>query len=109
MQEHVYDVVVLGTGAAGLTAALRAAAGGAQVGLFEKADTVSGTSAWSGGTAAGGSVRRYRTRGRGMARGQQPGRVRNAARHERLPPRASGRETGRPVAGVHAVPVRRPR
>ena len=50
MQEHVYDVVVLGTGAAGLTAALRAAAGGAQVGLFEKADTVGGTSAWSGGT-----------------------------------------------------------
>jgi len=50
MQEHVYDVVVLGTGAAGLTAALRAAAAGAQVGLFEKADTVGGTSAWSGGT-----------------------------------------------------------
>jgi 3-oxosteroid 1-dehydrogenase len=50
MQKHVYDVVVLGTGAAGLTAALRAAAGGARVGLFEKADTVGGTSAWSGGT-----------------------------------------------------------
>jgi choline dehydrogenase-like flavoprotein len=50
MQEYVYDVVVLGTGAAGLTAALRAAADGAQVGLFEKADTFGGTSAWSGGT-----------------------------------------------------------
>src|ERR1700746_1312596 len=50
MREHVYDVVVLGTGGAGLTAALRAAAGGGQVGLFEKADTVGGTSAWSGGT-----------------------------------------------------------
>jgi 3-oxosteroid 1-dehydrogenase len=50
MQEHVYDVIVLGTGAAGLTAALRAAADGARVGLFEKADTVGGTSAWSGGT-----------------------------------------------------------
>jgi 3-oxosteroid 1-dehydrogenase len=50
MQEHVYDVVVLGTGAAGLTAALRAAADGARVGLFEKAVTVGGTSAWSGGT-----------------------------------------------------------
>jgi succinate dehydrogenase/fumarate reductase flavoprotein subunit len=38
-----YDVVVLGTGAAGLTAAERAAAGGARVGLFEKAGTVGGT------------------------------------------------------------------
>jgi succinate dehydrogenase/fumarate reductase flavoprotein subunit len=50
VQSHSYDVVVLGTGAAGLTAALRAAAAGAHVGLFEKADKVGGTSAWSGGT-----------------------------------------------------------
>ena len=46
-----YDVVVLGTGAAGLTAAVRAAADGARVGLFERADQVGGTSAWSGGVA----------------------------------------------------------
>jgi 3-oxosteroid 1-dehydrogenase len=46
-----YDVVVLGTGAAGLIAALRAAAGGASVGLFEKADTVGGTTSWSGGVS----------------------------------------------------------
>ncbi|MEY4136324.1 MAG: hypothetical protein RL205_452, partial [Actinomycetota bacterium] len=45
-----YDVVVLGTGAAGLAAAARAAAEGASVGLFEKASKVGGTTAWSGGT-----------------------------------------------------------
>ncbi|MEY9211744.1 FAD-dependent oxidoreductase [Thermobifida halotolerans] len=44
-----YDVVVLGTGAAGLTAALAAASNGASVGLFEKADRVGGTTALSGG------------------------------------------------------------
>jgi succinate dehydrogenase/fumarate reductase flavoprotein subunit len=48
--DQYYDVVVLGTGAAGLTAAVRAAAAGATVGLFERADLVGGTSAWSGGT-----------------------------------------------------------
>ena len=44
-----FDVLVLGTGAAGLTAAVTAAEFGARVGIFEKADTVGGTSAWSGG------------------------------------------------------------
>jgi 3-oxosteroid 1-dehydrogenase len=44
-----FDVVVLGTGAAGMTAAIRAAAEGASVGLFEKSDQVGGTAAWSGG------------------------------------------------------------
>jgi succinate dehydrogenase/fumarate reductase flavoprotein subunit len=40
-----YDVVVLGTGAAGLCAALSAASCGARVGLFEKGDKVGGTTA----------------------------------------------------------------
>src|ERR1700756_5159921 len=44
-----YDVVVLGTGAAGMTAAIRAHAEGASVGLFEKTGEVGGTAAWSGG------------------------------------------------------------
>ncbi len=45
-----FDVVVLGTGAGGLVAALAASEAGASVGLFEKADVVGGTSAISGGT-----------------------------------------------------------
>ena len=43
------DVIVLGTGAAGLTAAIVAHDNGARVAIFEKGDKVGGTSAWSGG------------------------------------------------------------
>jgi len=46
---ETYDVVVLGTGAAGLTAGLAAASSGASVGLFEKSARVGGTTALSGG------------------------------------------------------------
>src|SRR5699024_5788117 len=47
--EDTYDVVVMGSGASGLTAAVRAAHAGLRVAVVEKADKLGGTSAAGGG------------------------------------------------------------
>ena len=44
-----YDVIVIGAGAGGMTAAAVAAAEGLSVLLIEKTQLVGGTTAWSGG------------------------------------------------------------
>ncbi|MET0741313.1 MAG: FAD-dependent oxidoreductase [Candidatus Nanopelagicales bacterium] len=49
--DRSYDVVVLGTGASGLCAALAAADAGADVAVFEKSQLVGGTTALSSGVA----------------------------------------------------------
>ena len=46
---ETYDVVVIGAGAGGMTAAAVAAAEGLRVLLVEKTEFVGGTTAWSGG------------------------------------------------------------
>lgn len=47
--ERTVDVVIVGTGAGGLTAALLAKSEGLDVLVLEKAEHIGGTSAWSGG------------------------------------------------------------
>ena len=49
-EQAEYDVVVLGTGAAGMAAALFASIAGSKVLLVERTEYVGGTTAWSGGT-----------------------------------------------------------
>ncbi len=49
IMRHECDIVVVGTGAAGLSAALSAQANGARVRVVEKASVVGGTTAMSGG------------------------------------------------------------
>lgn len=49
MEQREFDVVVMGSGGGGLLAALTAARAGAKVALVEKASTIGGTTAVSGG------------------------------------------------------------
>ena len=50
-EQDSYDLVVIGAGGAGMSAALYAAIDGAKVLLVERTDHVGGTTAWSAGTA----------------------------------------------------------
>lgn len=58
-----YDVAVVGAGAAGLTAALEAAAAGASVLLIEGSDTVGGSSRLSSGVVMGAGTRYQKAAG----------------------------------------------
>ena len=47
--QNTYDVIILGAGASGMTAAIAAHENGLSVGLFEKQNLVGGTAGISGG------------------------------------------------------------
>ncbi|GAB4269344.1 MAG: FAD-dependent oxidoreductase [Pararhodobacter sp.] len=49
MARHDYDLLVIGSGAGGMAAAVTAAALGLRVCVLEKTDVLGGTTAWSGG------------------------------------------------------------
>lgn len=48
-KQHDYDLVVVGSGAAGLSAAVTSAYQGLEVAVVEKSETLGGATAWSGG------------------------------------------------------------
>lgn len=63
MQERVYDVVVVGGGAAGLAAAIEARAAGCSVVLLEKNPQLGGSTAWSIGSVTATQTPHQKKRG----------------------------------------------
>src|ERR1700730_9025205 len=102
-----YDVVVIGAGAGGMTAAVVAAAEGLSVLLIEKTEFVGGTTAWSGGMVwIPGSAAARKDLSRLLSGPAGSDRRRPRARARRLRRRAAREKlcaVAAAVAGIHAV------
>ena len=63
MNSHMWDIIIVGAGTAGMPCAIAAVEQGADVLVVEKADRIGGTLHISGGHMSGGGTRRQIRRG----------------------------------------------